>query len=739
MDWSSILKWNYSTTDFPVMWFVMFIVLAILFYNLLKYGKDSLLENILQGKILRCLIGVVFIIGFGLYTLGFNHDGSEGHFIAVIPRALLSSLQMFLSQSDLNDIDSFWKNNVLYVCIFSVTHFVATLITALLIIKMIGFRLRNWVRLRNAKNNLAEKECYVFWGMNPQSHTLAHNIKDKYKNDPNLVLIFVKSVVDDFGYGEPQSVGIERIFNVVSLRNADIKCVEELGAVYVNCDIDISDMEFPNKENIDVFEMLKLSKLGKIVRGCKKAHIFFLSDSESTNICSALNLMKDNVPQAKKDIIYCHARNEAINETFASYDKYKPDAKAELRIIDSSYLSVMQLKSKVEYNPVSFLTIDAEKAVVKKEKFTSLLIGLGESGLDALKFLYEFGALPTYDGDKVVKNDFHCCAIDAKMDQIEPQFYKNYPALKDKKDEVKLVNAKVGSDVYWSEIERLVADGLKYVVVALADDELAMSVTIDLYNYISRVRGNQFGKFKIFMRVHKMENEVRMNEFKDLYNNSNCGSEAEIVVLGCMEDIYSYDLIIENSIQVEADKYCARYNAVTKELKARAKKEEEEKPQQNKKEPQQNEEKEVKKLTFIDINNSNRKALQNISNSIHRKTKMALINSTITNDLLTVVKSRKSGSTIYPDANNKGVDVILRNLAIAEHMRWVASHEMLGYTKGDNDNHARKTHTCMVDWEDIKDAADGRTAEELKAYDCDVVDTTLELHNDENNNSKNSL
>ena len=241
------------------------------------------------------------------------------------------------------------------------------------------------------------------------------------------------------------------------------------------------------------------------------------------------------------------------------------------------------------------------------------------------------------------------------------------------------------------------------------------------------------------MRVHKMENEVRMNEFKDLYNNSNLESGAEIVVLGCMEDIYSYDLIIENSIQVEADRYCARYNAVTKELKARAKKEEEEKPQQNKKEPQQNEKKEVKKLTFIDINNSNRKALQNISNSIHRKTKMALINSTITDDLLTVVKSRKSGSTIYPDANNKGVDVILRNLAIAEHMRWVASHEMLGYTKGDNNNHARKTHTCMVDWEDIKGTADGRTAEELKAYDCDVVDTTLELHNDENNNSKNSL
>ena len=95
--------------------------------------------------------------------------------------------------------------------------------------------------------------------------------------------------------------------------------------------------------------------------------------------------------------------------------------------------------------------------------------------------------------------------------------------------------------------------------------------------------------------------------------------------------------------------------------------------------------------------------------------------------LLKVVRSREEGSIVYEKAKTFGVEEVLRNLAIAEHLRWVASHEMLGYTVGEEDNHCRKTHSCMVDWEDIKTAADGRSKEELMAYDCDVVDTTIEL------------
>ena len=81
------------------------------------------------------------------------------------------------------------------------------------------------------------------------------------------------------------------------------------------------------------------------------------------------------------------------------------------------------------------------------------------------------------------------------------------------------------------------------------------------------------------------------------------------------------------------------------------------------------------------------------------------------------------------DKDYKKLDLIYKNLAINEHLRWVASLEMLGYTGPNNEQKATMTkcddvamvHHGMVDWNDPYNK------EEYKAFDHLLVKSSFEL------------
>lgn len=81
------------------------------------------------------------------------------------------------------------------------------------------------------------------------------------------------------------------------------------------------------------------------------------------------------------------------------------------------------------------------------------------------------------------------------------------------------------------------------------------------------------------------------------------------------------------------------------------------------------------------------------------------------------------------DQDYKKLDLIYKNLAINEHLRWVASLEMLGYTGPNDEQKATMTqcddvamvHHGMVDWNDPYNK------EEYKAFDHLLVKSSFEL------------
>ena len=44
-----------------------------------------------------------------------------------------------------------------------------------------------------------------------------------------------------------------------------------------------------------------------------------------------------------------------------------------------------------------------------------------------------------------------------------------------------------------------------------------------------------------------------------------------------------------------------------------------------------------------------------------------------------------------------------KRLAVCEHLRWNASHEMLGYVYGDETSDLQKTHKYLKPWENLPD------------------------------------
>ena len=165
-------------------------------------------------------------------------------------------------------------------------------------------------------------------------------------------------------------------------------------------------------------------------------------------------------------------------------------------------------------------------------------------------------------------------------------------------------------------------------------------------------------------------------------------TEGNIVMFGKVGDLYSFSNIVDDESLKEAMTFYAGYaNAATIKEKW-----EERHMMKNKKKED---------ITLGDINAILRKERQDIANSMHIDTKLALVGMT-----------RNSNGNMFDSLS----DAQLRNIAICEHLRWNASHEVLGYIYSSKTDDLRKTHQCLREWDDL--------SKEYQSYDYEVWEQT---------------
>lgn len=707
--WESKVPVDFGVTNCWIAWFAIFFVVCVLL--LANKRAIRVFEGLSRNLLLISL--PIWLLGVAVYIIGFYNAGLNG--FAVIPRAVISSFKMFMVANELARVDKALQTDALYMSVFTLLHFTAAFITFLFIFKMIGYKMRSSVNM--IKHRLFYSKCkvvHLFWGVNEASCLLAEDINANHTED---TIIFIDINKESNSDGSQKKVTLNHITSPITIKERYIARLDKINALIDHCYN--GPAELNTTEIYDVFKMLNLKNVGAIVSRCSKCNFYFLGDDEAKNISAALNLQQDNKlrsMQGNKPVIYIHARKGVNNEVFEHYSQYdKDDQRLKIKIIDSAYLSVVTLKQDKSALPVNCVEFDSKSGLVNSP-FNALIVGFGSTGKEAFKFLYEFSA---FVGTDMQKTPFKCYAIDEKMNRIAGAIKSNMPAIGE--DELSLIQASVGSQEFWNKVHEIIKK-LNYVVIALNNDNAGLSLAVNLFKEALKSRDSKLPMLKIMLRCYDNANEKRMAEVLDNLNNSIKDNNLvelpgiEIRLFGRERDLYNYNSILFNTIFNEAKEF----NRVYENSSLTAEKQWDKNFGAN----------EIVRLTtkkkmshYHAIYDINRRIEQNISNSLHKSTKMILMGldgedqGKEVEKYYNYVKTRNEGSIKY-DCNEESAKLLL-HLAMVEHERWVASHKLMGYTYDAENDSVQKKHKCIVHWDYLDEGT--------QSYDCNVVDTTIKL------------
>ena len=696
----------------------------------------------------------VWLFGFGLYIIGFSEGGTKDS-PALFLRAALSSLEMFVSHSDLIEVRHECHENFMYMLVFSIVHFAAVLLSAIFILRTFFYKMIVKIGLRKRVRNA--NNVYIFWGINDAAKTLANNIKDK---ENNLILFFKKrennhnshrlSFINFFGINTIASEDIELAESVNGLvfYYDDKDYTKQLSKIFGKADVNIiTEIDTAEKELQEKFktkfadkkeEKEKLAAGRKKYRDAlkkiedKKFSIFVLSDDEQANFADTDTLLNTECvkQQYYRISIYCHAHRSIENIAFEKYciNKYG----VSLELIDSSMLSVQSLIMNGTEHPVNFVDYN-EKGVVTSD-FNALVLGFGETSQEALSFLYEYGAFLGEDGKR---SNFHCSVIDNKMDTLKGTYLSARPALKNTQL-LMFQNLSVGSVDYWQYIDHIV-EKLNYVVIALGDDNLNIASAIELFEYCNRKRNGNLEKFKIYVRVHDDSNSKYAKAIEDYYGVKH------MYMFGNYSNIFTEDVIINSEMKQKAEEYYDTYEKVKEDGEFLV----------NTWQERRLKEIATAKNQLCADSSIRRKESQDLSNAYHIYTKAKLmglcdivrlqefkakgckLNSNMINlekkDAVLCYSQGKLTDVEIPKEDLE-YEILVTNMAKLEHLRWNAAHEMLGYTGNPNlkgCDETTKEHNCLVSWEQLVEKWKNSGYDEwseYRQYDYVVVDTTIKLY-----------
>ena len=704
----SLDVWNNSMLiDFSVIGYWIFLLGCLLAFGIwfLSNKRTSRLLEYVSNNLL-IVSSIIWLFGVIVYIIGFYREGLN--WLSVIPRAIISSFKMFVVTNELARVPKELQENAIYMSAFSIAHFTAAFITFLFIFKMVGYKIKSSLRLIFHKwFHSKGKVMHLFWGVNEASVLLAEDIRKQHATETIIFVDIDKENEDN----TQRKATLSHITNTITIKNSEIARLDAIDAFVDHCYN--GPAAFKSDNESDIFGNLHLKTIGSIVQKCSKAYLYFLSNDESQNIAGALNLQKDQRLRSmheNKPVIYIHARRDANNEIFDHYSQYDGESqRMKIKIVDSAYLSVATLKQDERTLPVNCIKIDQSTGLVNSP-FTTLIVGFGGTGQEAFKFLYEYSAF--VDSNKK-KSPFKCYAIDERMNRIAGLVREKMPAINE--EELSLVQAAVDSEEFWDKVRTIIKE-LNYVVIALNNDTIGLSLAVNLFKYTLRNRPASQPMLKILLRCYDNVNEKRMTEVATSLNKSIEGNNVEIRLFGQEKNLYRCKTILSDDTLLEA----MEFNKVYEKSELAA----EEQWQKNFGEGEIQRLMTKKRMSrYHAIYDINRRIAQNISNSLHSRTKMILMgfSKNEQSERLKLyygyVNSRKDETTKYECGTDE--EQLLLNIAMVEHERWIASHKLMGYTYNPENDCVQKHHKCICSWNELD--------EMTQSYDCNVVDTTIKM------------
>lgn len=504
-----------SITDFfrqPCFTLSNWACFAVLFIVLMLYCI-LLVRNKKLCLVIRnwMLIPFTAVGGFVIYFIGYMDEGSLHSLVALSLRSFISTFHMFFLHSDLIEVSKHWHEDVTYMTLFSIIHFLAFLITFMIVVQLFGKHLLSWLKLRYTSVN----KSYVFFGLNEASLELAKSLLKNEEKGRKIVVLDkrIKNKIDT-------ASGARMLETVFQTKEPLFEQVSKMDVLLLN-------KEYTNENSLEDIGIGKLLAKGK-------AHLFFLSANVDYNLQSALNAIDEIQNKLKSTVsvsIYVCAHSDYMINLFEK----KNTETIEVHIINPAKLAVMELI--INHPPVSYMEVDTQKAVAQKD-FTALIIGLGKVGHYALRGLTEHG--------QFVGSTFHAIVVDKEMDSKQGEFEYRFPGMKHYNIAYKKLL--VNSTGYWELLDRNL-DALDYVVISLGDTELNMKTAISLCRFLERKTDRIID---IFVKVHNSADYEYMKVSTQIFKH--------IKMFGSNQGIFTEEIIVNEGRNLVAKKIHDYYN-----------------------------------------------------------------------------------------------------------------------------------------------------------------------------------
>lgn len=747
-------------------------VILVIILGFLRW-RSKRLSTSFRDISLKWFFLIVWIYGFVVYDVGMC-TGQYVSLVANAPMAILYAFKIFLFDSDVSEIHEAFHKSWVYSLNFALVHFFAAIISTLFLIKYFGYNILTRGRMWRASIKCAKTkgETYVFWGFNDQTKKLIESIQRHYKDESNTDyrIVIVRTNNEDDGDKPEERTGLARIFDFLSMPTSELEKLESLGCLCTGSYTNLSGINADNVSEDIVGKALRLKSLKKILQRHtgNKIHFLFLNDEEKENLHDVALLLndstiktfvKENSSQKREVVFYCLARFNSVHRVI---EDQNPSSQIKVRVVDSSHINVEMLKEKRELLPVNYVKIE-EDATVSTD-FNALVVGFSEVGQDSVRFLYEFGAFVKKGStDNIAERSaFHLDVVDKNMSDLAGVFVANAPSIRPsmpflEKGEnpqslIELHQMDCRSIQFYQRLtggwnhepQKGWIQKLNYIVIATEDDELNLSLGVRIFKAATRYR-KDMERLCILVRTHN-DDDGHIRRIADHYNRLWAAykiapmdkkgrrihqSEIEkndpinkpvIHIFGLDKEVFTYGNIIADEVEQKARKYADRYTKTT--------------------DPDKIIEKTAFDDTFEDVMQLKgewkgyyptyfgmmllrRTLSQDIANSLHETTKRILIEQALQKchhenfEFSKLTRMPKTTTYLWPRGEEviDSINRIAITIAQTEHLRWNASHEILGYTHDDEKDEVRCKHDCLKDWKDL--------SEEVRSFDCNVSDFIL--------------
>ena len=599
--------------------------------------------------------------------------------LELIMRSIYGAINLFLFNIDTDAVVGWMENDVqggseapsIWLHALSI---VAALWTIIFVAWI--FASASWMNIKRFfLSFIPRKNLYVFWGINARSVRLAKELEGKGE-----YTLFVVEPAEEEDEPEGMDSIIQRGRRRVQLHQA----IEGANASVFMAEKKLMEVS----ETTHAWKEMEIKMVQRYVRKSQNVHFLLLGDNEMENIYTAMRLSNRELwgDIDSKITVHCHARLNNASRTIEHQQNHFP-----VNIVDSSHIAIEMLKKEEVngipvYHPVQYVDLSTKNPGTVSSTFRSLIIGFSESGQDALRFLYEFGAfMSDKNGEEEdVRSPFRCDVVDRHFGPSAQRWMNHakgmFDSLNADKSKCITVHEKdYRSEAFYTDIlEPALKDNLNYVVISLGEDQAGIALAVDILRYAS-VHGRvdlfkpfddkpSSARFTIFVRAYDAKMYNYLSQVADQY-------KPFIVIFGAEKDMYTRRMLIDEELKHKAMNYYFNYEKTVAEhmhwdFDANST-------------PDILWEKRRKKLsdTLEGRLNLRRQESQDYANALHELTKKTLLH---------------NGATPL-------------RLAQTEHLRWFAAHEIMGYRFGETKDYLRYLHNNMIPWKDL--------TEEARTYD----------------------